>query len=367
MYPWETLQIQPTDNKKAIKKAYATLLRQYRPESHPEAFQEINQAYQFALKLMEQDDYAEQSDNNLEPEVAKLAFNHSEPIQQEANSDDLGTDPSSQEQDNSYADDFNQEWQIKLGEDILQQFHQLAFAEYSIKKKSANWDFLKKYHELEDFGLRESLSHEIFRRLVEYNHFQNKENGTLLLNQPIARIIAGHLNWDNEWQTLDKMFPPNYSQHVFQLLEDVDVSKESAPLIPRIFAIYLEVVLLNLSLLAFGLKGFNLERDLTLLALFVLSSSVASLTKLNLPLLQYILDLRLFDIYINKPTFKQKLIRLLAFHISMAPLYIQLIGSLSFSPWSELMLVCVIVANLITWIKSKQLFHDWVSGTVVLK
>lgn len=367
MYPWEVLGIEATKDKKAIKKAYATLLRQYRPDSHPEKFQEINQAYQFALTLMEQDDYTEQSDNYLESEVADSALNHSEPIQENASSDDLEFVPNSQEHNYTHADDFDQEWQIKLGEDILEQFHQLAFAEYSIKKKKENWEFLSKYHELEDFGLRESLSHEIFRRLVEYNHFQQNENGTLLLNQPVARIIAEHLNWDNEWQTLDKVFPPNYSQHVFRLLEDVDTIKNSASMIPRVFAVYLEVALLNIALLSMGFKEFNFQKEMLLLGLYVLSSSLFSLSKLNLPLIQYFFDLRLFDKFINKPSFKQKLLRLLIYHLSMIPVYAFFLDSLSFSPWSEMLLCLVVVVNLISWIKTKQLFHDWVSGTIVLK
>jgi hypothetical protein len=44
--PWEILEIEPTDNLSIIKSAYAKLIKIYRPNEHPEEFQEIRQAYE---------------------------------------------------------------------------------------------------------------------------------------------------------------------------------------------------------------------------------------------------------------------------------------------------------------------------------
>lgn len=52
MTVWEILNIEPTQDKKAIRKAYAILSKQYHPEENPEKFQEIYQAYQQALQLI---------------------------------------------------------------------------------------------------------------------------------------------------------------------------------------------------------------------------------------------------------------------------------------------------------------------------
>ena len=46
---WEVLGIEPTQNKKEIKKAYAKLLKQYHPEENPEEFKQIQEAYQQCL------------------------------------------------------------------------------------------------------------------------------------------------------------------------------------------------------------------------------------------------------------------------------------------------------------------------------
>ena len=46
---WKVLGIEPTQDKKEIKKAYARLLKQYHPEENPEEFKQIQEAYQQCL------------------------------------------------------------------------------------------------------------------------------------------------------------------------------------------------------------------------------------------------------------------------------------------------------------------------------
>lgn len=49
MNGWQILGIEPTSDKKEIKKAYAKLLKQYHPEENPEEFKQIQEAYQQCL------------------------------------------------------------------------------------------------------------------------------------------------------------------------------------------------------------------------------------------------------------------------------------------------------------------------------
>ena len=49
MSNWDILGIAPTTDKRVIKRAYAKMLAKYHPEEYPEKFEEINQAYQWAL------------------------------------------------------------------------------------------------------------------------------------------------------------------------------------------------------------------------------------------------------------------------------------------------------------------------------
>ena len=48
---WEILNIEPTKDKAAIKRAYALLARKYNPEDEPEKYQELHEAYKQALFL----------------------------------------------------------------------------------------------------------------------------------------------------------------------------------------------------------------------------------------------------------------------------------------------------------------------------
>jgi uncharacterized RDD family membrane protein YckC len=54
MNPWTLLQIDPTDDSRAIKRAYAKLLKQHRPDEDPDGFQRLHQAYKQALTMAEQ-------------------------------------------------------------------------------------------------------------------------------------------------------------------------------------------------------------------------------------------------------------------------------------------------------------------------
>lgn len=49
MNAWEILGIEPTSDKKTIKRAYAKLLKQYHPEENPEKFKQIQAVYQHCL------------------------------------------------------------------------------------------------------------------------------------------------------------------------------------------------------------------------------------------------------------------------------------------------------------------------------
>ena len=78
MNAWEVLGIEPTSDKKEIKKAYARLLKQYHPEENPEEFKQIQAAYQQCL--------------NPDQEIESISF--------EQNKQDIKTQPiSTKEED----------------------------------------------------------------------------------------------------------------------------------------------------------------------------------------------------------------------------------------------------------------------------
>lgn len=46
MSPWKRLQLEPTHDAKAIRRAYAQQLKRYHPEEDPEGYQQLRQAYE---------------------------------------------------------------------------------------------------------------------------------------------------------------------------------------------------------------------------------------------------------------------------------------------------------------------------------
>ena len=52
---WEILGIEPTDDMRMIKRAYAKKCKIYHPETHPEEFQLLHQSYKKALTMIRSD------------------------------------------------------------------------------------------------------------------------------------------------------------------------------------------------------------------------------------------------------------------------------------------------------------------------
>jgi hypothetical protein len=74
---FEILGISPTDDKRAIKKAYSELLKKYHPEEFPEKFAEISEAYKSALYCSPAyyADYTDTDQENYEEYVWENNFN----------------------------------------------------------------------------------------------------------------------------------------------------------------------------------------------------------------------------------------------------------------------------------------------------
>ncbi len=69
---WQILEINPTDNAREIKRAYANKSKLVHPEEHPEEFRELHDAYELALKICKEmsesdDDYSEHAQNPEQP------------------------------------------------------------------------------------------------------------------------------------------------------------------------------------------------------------------------------------------------------------------------------------------------------------
>ena len=61
---WDVLGIEPTNDERAIKRAYAKLLKKNRPDKDPVAFQELRDAYEWCLRATKWTDYDDYDDED---------------------------------------------------------------------------------------------------------------------------------------------------------------------------------------------------------------------------------------------------------------------------------------------------------------
>lgn len=64
--PWTILGLEPSQHdERSIKRAYAKLLKQHRPDQDPEGFRRIHEAYQSALRMAEDDDEVDEDQSEV--------------------------------------------------------------------------------------------------------------------------------------------------------------------------------------------------------------------------------------------------------------------------------------------------------------
>lgn len=344
MYPWEILEIEPTNSKKAVKNAYAVLIKKHRPDSEPERFQAINHAYKTALNLIE-------NDQEINPPIQ-----HSEAKSPVVEFSTIDAVP----------DDISNE----LAQDILNRFDDLAAAGLKHQNKDKNWKFLEKYHLIEDFQVREALSIELFKRVGDYNRQSIKQTRTLMLGHFAIETMAYQLDWENNWQILQQAFPEHHVEQVFKFLSHKQHKVGFKQLFLRVVTVPVDVLfalgityLISLRPWASGEESLEL---LTIVVYMVLNLSTIDMTN-SLSLLQTFLGFKAFDKNLIVISSKAAVKRAVTFHMTMTPWYFILFDHTTFFVLMLPVIGVMVVINLLIWLWRKQLIHDWVSGTFVLK
>lgn len=344
MYPWEVLEIEATDNKRTVKNAYAVLIKKHRPDSEPERFQEINQAYKTALNL--------------------LAHN------QEINPPNDHSDSKSPAVEFSSFDDFPDNLSNELAQDILNRFDELAAAGLKQQNKAKNWRFLEKYHLIEDFQIREALSIELFKRVGDYNRQSIKLTKTLMLGPFAIETMAHQLDWESKWQILQQAFSEHHLEQVFKFLSYKQHKVGFKQLFLRTVTVPVDALLaLGITYLISLRPWASGEESLamfTIVVYMVLNLSTIDMTN-SLSMLQTFLGFKAFDKNLIVISSKTAIKRAVTFHMTMTPWYFILFDHTVFFDMMLPVIGVMAVINLLIWLWRKQLFHDWVSGTFVLK
>lgn len=201
MSPWDRLELAPTSDTRAIKKAYARLLKQHRPDQDAVAFQQLHQAYKTALQLAEQQaDVAEAMPATpppREPEPEQLAnwTIQLPPVAQQE--PDAEPDP---------AADYRPLFQRCRG--LLSEHHGARQPQY--------WTFLARSPELLDDAIHQQLGQALFDELVRHQRDAQQANCKLT---PVSAEVLQYLDelfgWESRQDILAYGTDPAIRQALF--------------------------------------------------------------------------------------------------------------------------------------------------------
>lgn len=221
---WNTLQLAPTTDIRAIKKAYAVLLKQNRPDDNPTGFQQLHGAYQDALcwaedRLDEEDAAARASVQPATP-VTTAAAQHNDPA---AFVEDGDTRTEFTEataaQDTGYGcGDPNCEhcaaeaaWEKYLDEqwETLVQKVEDTLEDASRRNDPAAWHFLVESEALLDIDFKGAFAMRFLQRLLQM-FSQQQESGEQLLEPAIVRHLNQLFWWSERRHHYDDYIDPDW-------------------------------------------------------------------------------------------------------------------------------------------------------------
>lgn len=413
MYPWDVLGIDQTDDKRVIKKAYAQLLRKYRPDEQPEQFQEVNQAYQFALKII-----SSVASDPQQPVVSQTYPNQNQPsgdsttpaIEPDLNPSDTPSTNSTHDSEASMEEiedvvminpnpevdelrpldiqsaaaeevkltfaenEANQQAEVMAQriDAMLKQTHEMAFSSLRQRTDLNNWQFLEFFNDIHDIDLRDQLAKEMFRRVAEYNIFQKQQNHINLIPNEVMIYMNDLFHWEANWQEYAEIFPESYMKSNFaDMSSSTGVSSRLRPtLFSRSMAFVVDLVAYYfiLGLLAAAIDLGSLKQVWLFFVGFMLFRlSFEMLLKNRATLGTNYTGYRFLDHYLNLPSRKTVLKRFLCFEFVLLPVYMVFFGLFSGETAMIGLSSYVVVVIIFAYVTKGQLPQDYLSQTVAVR
>jgi len=363
MNPWKTLNIDPTNDKKVIKKAYAILIKQYKPDEYPEKFQEIQQAYQIALSSLQFNlnkiEIQEQPITIKETEKEKTITEEFELTQNQT----IDT-----EEDIAF-----QKQQQELIDNLYKNLHEMAFAPLVVKNKLENWKFIEDFYQIDDLSIKEEVAKSVLKKVAEYNLYKKNSNNTLLINADNLTYLNDIFDWSTQWNEYQYIFPDHY----FEVTLDPINQK-----------IKLDSWLDSIQIIIKRSIGFTLE-ILLYLGIFYLINKLFSTTYNFYPKILWIMfymmagetlfgnknsfgndifDLIVLDQFGNTCSKFQSIVRVFLFFILvLIPLYVWY--NFDIFNINLFIIYCSIIFSIYAtvFVFTKKLFHDFLTNTVVVR
>ncbi len=190
-YPWSTLEIDETDDKKAIKKAYAVLIKEYKPDEHPEEFQEIQEAYKQAITSLTQEQNTAFKEDSISTNLSKKT------ALAQASKDES-----------------------EIVEKILLEMHSLVNDELKEPYNLQPWRFIETFKKINDLDLKAQTAQKVFE-LVAYTNIEHLNiKQSLKIPMTIIKYLNGVFDWQLYWKDYQKLFPEDVLNMMFSQLDN---------------------------------------------------------------------------------------------------------------------------------------------------
>ncbi len=252
MDPWEILEMEPSDDLRQVKRAYAKKLKQTRPDEKPAEFQALHQAYKRALSLAERAQVVELADSTFDggEELVEVAVTAPEtkaepiktepiieaPPKAEIMSDESETvelpdtlatvDNVDEPAPRVQAPEIDEEYQVRLAAffEALNQVDRVLENDRFISVESS-WHFLAKIPFLLEDDFNRDLGFQVFKRIAEQN-MRGKDNPLVTVN--ILDYCDSIFGWQARRWSYYREFGQELCDKVFTPLEQY--SKQDDPL-----------------------------------------------------------------------------------------------------------------------------------------
>ena len=367
MVSWKTLNIEPTDDKKTIKKAYAVLIKQYKPDEYPEKFQEIQQAYKQALQWAKE--------QNIRGKVTTTQDQYTIKDKVRSSQETPADNDSSLTQTNEIDPDLlaQQKLQKERIQNLFQQLHEMAFAPLVVKSKVENWKFIEEYYKIDGLAIKSQIAKEVFKKVAELNVFQAKRNKTLLISARILKYFNHVFDWQSQWHNYQDYFPEYYFTVTFYYF---DTDREFKNLLEsrtgfakRTWAFFIDCVVLSFFMYLITLLPLaTTSKSILMVCVFmVLRLGYEIMSPTHPSIGKKYNSMIIIDEYGNSCSEKLIFLRHLYMNLSLIPLvYLMVSTEFVIQWWQYLLILLIPLINTVSWILGKGLLHDRLTNTLVI-
>lgn len=214
MSNWQTLGLEPTYDKKIIKRAYAALLKVTRPDETPEAFKQLYAAYQQALHFAQTEINAIQSEATgavAEQQALDEAGNNT------SHADELSRAPTQAEVVSP----------VQLeGERLVKRVRELLENNSEVHELEA-WSFLTESNYILDDSFNWQLGMIVLQLVYEYNQ-KNKDYPMRVLGKKILTRLDLIFSWTSNRRVIFHYLDPQAYAPLLDLIDEYRFSQSES-------------------------------------------------------------------------------------------------------------------------------------------